>query len=194
MGGPSVTDMEHDSPPSDRPTHPLRLVLAESARAIDGVGRQPLWSLGDTELIDLVEEAYGLVFKAHVLALSVVSEASASELGDRVGAPSLAGSDLPEHGGVPPQLVVTIDQQHLTGASQTVSDDGRHRPGLRFRWAGWEPRANRYGRRRHPALPHRGRRYACESDPVLALLTHGIATWISRRDRHARGVLRLARV
>ncbi|CAN5620193.1 hypothetical protein BH24ACT11_BH24ACT11_15320 [soil metagenome] len=27
---------------------------------------------------------------------------------------------------------------------------------------------------------------------MLALLTHGVATWISRRDRHARGLLRLA--
>jgi len=26
-------------------------------------------------------------------------------------------------------------------------------------------------------------RYACESDPVLALLAHGVPTWISRRDR-----------
>ena len=394
VGGPSVTDMEHDSGPPDRPTHPLRSVLAGSARAIDEVVNQPLWSLGDTELLDLVEEAYGLVSKAHALALSMVSEASARELGDRVGAPSmaallrhrlrltpasarrdvdlakaatphrhpllaaalrgtpgasdgdgdgesiapvrpirveqaaaiaavladpppaatatvladaeatlvqcadtydavelrrlgtriwelvdpddaeateaallarqearayarrrlsmvrhgdgttgftgqlddlsaavvhtaldplaaplprtaegpdprshgqrladalielarrsLAGGDLPEHGGVPPQLVVTIDQQQLTGASQTAPDGQDTGPTCDLTRRSDTPAPIGTVDDGTRLSPTEVARYACESDPVLALLTHGIPTWISRRDRHARGVLRLA--
>lgn len=86
----SLLGMEQMSGPPDPPQHPVPAVVAGCAAAIDQVADGSLWSLGDTELLTLLDDAYALVSSVHALALGAVAEAGARDLADRVGAPSLA--------------------------------------------------------------------------------------------------------
>jgi hypothetical protein len=90
---PSLTDMEQMSGPPDRPQHAVPAVVAGCATAVDQVAEASLWSLGDAELLALLDDAYALLSRVHALALSAVAEADARGLDERVGAPSLAVPD-----------------------------------------------------------------------------------------------------
>lgn len=86
----SLLGMEQMSGPPDPPQHPVPAVIAGCAAAIDQVADGSLWSLGDADLLTLLDDAYALVSSVHALALGAVAEAGARDLADRVGAPSLA--------------------------------------------------------------------------------------------------------
>lgn len=90
MAAPSLLGMEEMSGPPDRPQQAVPAVVAGCAAAVDDVAEASLWSLSDAEVLSLLDDAYALVSKVHALALSVVTEAGARDLDDRVGAPSMA--------------------------------------------------------------------------------------------------------
>lgn len=126
---------------------------------------------------------------------------------------ALANGDLPEQGGIPPQLVVTIDADRLH--PPCTDHQGRDHDGDHGDQDGGT--ADTVTDATHAGItdgdtiddgtggigtlddgtrlsPTEVARLSCEADPIIALLTAGIPTWVTRRDRTARGVLRRALV
>lgn len=141
---------------------------------------------------------------------------------------ALANGDLPEHGGIPPQLVVTVDADRLS--PPCTDHEGHIHNGSHGDHGDHDDHDDHEEHADHDAAPPdtatgvtddspggigatddnpggigttddgtrlsptEVARLACEADPILALITAGIPTWITRRDRTARGVLRRALV
>jgi len=183
--------------PDDAEVTEAALLARQEARA-HAARRLSLLTHGDgtTGLTGQVDDLSAAVLRAALDPLAAPRPATADGPDPRTAAQrladalvelarrALAAGDLPEHGGIPPQLVVTIeaDQLREPHPPNGGSNGGRGGTGIG---------TTDDGTRLSPAEVAR---YACESDPVLALLAHGVPTWISRRDRTARGILRRALV